>query len=98
MFFEFDGKTYEIRFKRYGKSTTTVAEILEVSDNGIRYLGIYGLATVGKGDKYDEIIGNKVALTNLLNGLWTQEGEIVPMFSREDRAVIWNAFFETFKK
>lgn len=98
MFFELEGKTYEVRFRRYGKSTTTIAEIVEISDTGVRYLGIYGLATVGKGDKYNEITGNKIALTNLMNGLWTQDGEIKPMFSKEDREIIWKAFFEEFKR
>lgn len=103
MYFELNGKTFAIKFYRAG--TTTSAELFSVKERGgMIHLGVFGLAKLHITDRFVKKVGRIVALTHLLEGLsgeWMSENEEDPrefILTREDRKIIWEAYFKTHKK
>lgn len=96
MFFEKDGNTYGIKFYYEGHNrTTTVAELVEVSDEGVVHTGIVGIASLDSRDRFVKKIGRRLALTHLLEALsdeaFVEENGGV-LLIRKDRAQIWNQY------
>ena len=96
MFFELNEITYKIKFYRTGK--TTVAELQQVTGDSIVSLGEYGVSNPHYKDVFQKKIGRKRALENLLKGLSNPDTEPSILLSKEDRAKIWEAYFERHKK
>ncbi len=100
MFFELNGTTYGVKFRR--ADTTTIAELISIHpEHGIDYTNLVGIARLNPKDRFVKSTGRKIALTNLLNRMEEiSAGDTEPEFtlSKEDRRKIWNRYFETHKK
>lgn len=99
MFFELNGKTYQVRFRRDGLSTFAI--IFEVQADGtLRQLEGVGFVTLYYKDRYSKSQGRKEALADLLWKYQVPEegGEIPEGLDKEARAKIWAEYFKVFKK
>ena len=96
MYFELRGKTYGVKFFRQG--TTTVAEWVEVENENKFHTGMMGLAYLHHTDRFEKKVGRVVALTNLLKYLSDHDADYGKVLHREDRKIIWEAYFKTHKK
>lgn len=96
-YFEIGKTTYAVKFLRDGVNrTTTIAELYEVVEGKLVHTGAFGIASVHYTDQFVKKVGRKVALSYLLDGLSLEDS--VPLFTKEDRTLIWSKYFETFKK
>ncbi len=100
MFFELNNTTYGVKFTREG--TTTLATLYKVLETGeLVETNVVGKAILYYKDKFEKAKGRKIALADLL---WQvrvpdEESEILPEgLTKEDRAKIWEIYFETHKR
>jgi hypothetical protein len=99
MFFEHDGKTYGVKFRREG--TTTFAKLFVVDESGkLSDLGVEGIAFLYHTDRFEKGKGRKVALADLMSEMNSAEydGTDVPIVTKETREKIWTKYFETHNK
>ena len=108
MFFEIEGVTYCIKF--YRQNTTYIAELFEVNlqatsaegdeegKNPMNSLGVFGIASLYYNDRFEKSVGRKVALAKLLETLSDSDISGPIVMSKEERAMIWEKYFETHKK
>lgn len=99
MFFELNGKTYQVKFRREG--TTTFAQFFQVqSDGTFVKLEYEGTAVLYYTDRFEKSKGRKIALADLLwkYSVPDDEGEIPEGLDKDARQKIWAEYFLHFKK
>lgn len=99
MFFEYNGKTYCVKFKREGTTTFATLFIVDEKD-GLIPANVSGVAVLYYKDKFQKSKGRKVALSDVLYQLSTPDPDgIFPNgLSKEDKAAIWQEYFKRFNK
>lgn len=97
MYFELENKTYCVKF--YRQNTTTFAELLAVTDEGLSYTGLIAFAILHPNDRFEKSKGRKVALAYLLEILsdHNTESPFNPL-KKEQRQYIWQKYFERHNK
>ena len=98
MYIEINGITYRVKF--FTEGNMTFAELYKVEVDGILTQAfIDGVAILHPNDHFEKAKGRKVALADLLENL---EGILWAIsnyrLTKNERTLIWEEYFKTFKK
>lgn len=101
MIFKLGKNEYKVYF--YRNSTTTFAElnVWNKESEGWNNTGLVGIASLSKADRFVKKVGRVVALTNLIKWMKEVSGKAdKPEFnlSKDDRQLIWDAYFLKHKR